>query len=111
MSLLVHEIIFLVQTSIFIFVILPIGIYCCYKIWKLRYQPFFIKRYPKLTIIQVLWTCIWVTCFYPIEISRLIFPSLPYPLSDKNYKFMDLVIYIYNVLYRSTETCSQSKLK
>ena len=71
--------------SIITFIVLPIGIRGCLQIWRLRNKPFFIKRYPKFTIILILWICIWTAFCYPLDVAAYAFESVPYPLSDSNF--------------------------
>ena len=69
-------IVFYVVVSIMVCGFVPFGIYCSYKIWNIRNEPFFQKRYPKLTILSLLWISIWCSICFPLDeiedfISRL----------------------------------------
>ena len=68
--------VFVVLWCVMIIFIIPFAIFWCYKIWILRNESFFIKRYPKLTILSVLWMCFWASILFPLEVIEHVFTAL-----------------------------------
>ena len=70
---------------IMLFLVTPVVIYWGHQIWKLRNEPFFNKRHPKLTIISLIWWSLWPSIANPIDQLQYIFPNVPYPFSSPNF--------------------------
>eukprot|EP01084_Bolivina_argentea_P142378 250143_1 len=75
-ELTVIQYIYFCSLGMFLCIVCPISLYYCYKIWQVRQQSFFNKRYPRLTVVAVITFLFWIGICRPIADLPYIIPSL-----------------------------------
>eukprot|EP01084_Bolivina_argentea_P085678 154873_1 len=70
------SILYFITLGLNVFILTPIILYRCHKLWTLRKKPLLIKRYPEIAILIVIIACIYTIIIRPIADLPRIIPSL-----------------------------------